>query len=295
MFGYILPEKPELKIKEYEIFKGYYCGICKSIGDRYGQIPRLTLNYDCTFLALLLASIKNEDAVFKRERCVVHPLKKQHVARKSEIIDYASDINLILAYYNLMDDWIDQRSIVSGAGTLFLSTVKRKLQDKYPKKCVIIEEQLKCLQNLEREKCSFIDMAAEPFAKLMEEVTAYEPYCEDKDLEKILRWMGYNLGKWIYILDAYDDIEEDIKRGIYNPIIYQFEYKGQEITEFKGQIKERIRFILLHTLSEVSKAYELLNINNNAGILENIIYFGMLRKTEHILENGSCGNFEKSI
>ena len=124
MFGYILPEKPELKIKEYEIFKGYYCGICKSIGDRYGQISRLTLNYDCTFLALLLASINNEDVLLRRERCIAHPLKKRIVARQSEIIDYASDMNLILAYYNLKDDWIDQRSIVSGTGTLFLRKVK---------------------------------------------------------------------------------------------------------------------------------------------------------------------------
>jgi len=104
MFGYILPEKPELKIKEYEIFRAYYCGVCKSIGDRFGQITRISLNYDSAFLALLLDSISRENVKIRKEKCFIHPLKKLFVARDSEVIDYASDINIILAYHNLKDN-----------------------------------------------------------------------------------------------------------------------------------------------------------------------------------------------
>jgi hypothetical protein len=164
--------------------------------------------------------------------------------------------------------------------------IHKKLFNKYHKKCVIIEKQLNCLHHLEKEKCSSIDRAAEPFAKLMEEVTAYEPFCKDDKIEKILRWIGYNLGKWIYILDAYDDLDKDIKSKSYNPIIYQFNYQGQDVEEFKKQIKERIEFNLMYSLSQIAKAYELLDKEYNDGILENIIYLGMLRKTEHILEKG---------
>lgn len=295
MFGYILPEKQELKIREYDMFRSYYCGVCKSIGNRYGQIPRLTLNYDSTFLALLLNSIGGEDVFLKRERCIVHPLKKHYVAKKSEIIDYASDINLILAYHNLKDNWRDQKSFLSGTGAIYLKPIYRKLREKYLGKCIIIEEQLKELQKLEEQKCTSVDKAAEPFAKLMEEVTAYDLYCKDKKTEKILRWLGYNLGKWIYILDAYDDLEKDIKKNDYNPIIYQFNYKGQDIQDFNKQIESRIGFNLTYTLSEVSKAYELLDIKRDSGIVENIIYLGMLRKTEQTLGKWSCEKLEKSI
>ncbi|MGI6778320.1 MAG: DUF5685 family protein [Acetivibrionales bacterium] len=295
MFGYVLPEKPELKIREYEMFRAYYCGVCKSIGKRYGQISRLTLNYDSAFLAILISSVYQEKVNIKMERCIVHPVKKRYVVGKSEIIDYSSDINLLLAYYNLEDNWRDEKSVISGIGKLLLSTNFKKLREKYKEKCVIIEDRLKELEALEKEKCSSMDRAAEPFARLMEEVLLYKPVCDSAETEKILRWIGYNLGKWIYILDAYDDIEDNINNKAYNPLLYQYNYSGQEMGQFKGFIKKDVEFNLLYTLDQISKAYELLEIKCNTGILENIIYMGMLRKTEKILGMGGCKEVEKSI
>jgi len=295
MFGYILPEKPELKIKEYELFRAYYCGVCKSICKRCGQVPRLALNYDSTFLAILLSSIAGEKACVNRERCIVHPLKKRSVIKNSDIIEYASDINIILAYYNLKDNWNDERSLASGMGLLALRRGFQKIRKKYAEKCDIIESKLRELNKLETEKCDSIDRAAEPFARLMEEIVAYEPLCNEDRNEKILRWIGYNLGKWIYILDAYDDIEDDIKRKTYNPLILQYEYNGEDVSGFKSRIKERVEFNLMYCLNQVAGAYELLEIKNNKGIIENILYMGMLRKTEQILNTGSCREIEKSV
>jgi hypothetical protein len=295
VFGYILPEKSELKIREYELFRAYYCGVCKSIGKRYGTIHRAFLNYDSTFLALLLSSLSEKKLNIITERCMVHPLKKSRVIVKNDIIDYASDINIILAYYNLKDNWSDERSILSWMGNLFLSRGFKKTRKKYEYKCAIIENELGKLANLEKQKCASMDQASEPFAKLMEEVLSYEPLCGDKKRNEILRWIGYNLGKWIYILDAYDDIEDNAKHKTFNVLFYQFNYSGGDIRDFKSKIVERVRFSLEYSLSQISKAYELLETTRHASIVENIIYMGMLRKTEQILEIGSCKRVEESI
>ena len=292
MFGYILPEKPEMKVKEYELFRAYYCGVCKSLGKRSGQLKRFLLNNDSTLLAVLLSAVSGEMPEIKWETCIAHPVVKRHVVKNSGIVDYASDINVLLAYYNLEDDKQDEGSAIAYAGTTLLYRTFAKLKKKYPAKCGIIEDRLKELHQLEKENCPSMDRAAEPFAKLMEEVTAYEPLCKEKKTCDILRWIGYNLGKWIYLLDAYDDIEDDIKEKSYNPLVSQFNYKDEAVAEFKKRIRERVEFNLTYSMDQIGKAYELLEVKNNAGILENIIYMGMLRKTEKILGTGSCRKVE---
>ncbi len=295
MFGYIIPEKPELKIKEYEAFRAYYCGVCRSIGKRHGQLKRLTLNYDSAFLAVLLSAVANVPGKVMRRRCPAHPFEKRHMIEESSIVDYASDINLLLAYYNLEDKKRDDDKIAPSAAMLILKRRFRMLRKKYSEKCVIMEARLDDLVSLENEKCASMDMAAEPFAKLMEEVTAFEPLCGDEKTEQTLRWIGYHLGKWIYLLDAYDDLEKDIRDKSYNPLIYQYQYKDQDINEFKLQIRDRVEFNLMYSLNQISKAFELLEIKINQGIIENIIYMGMRRKTENILGMGSCKHSEEYV
>jgi len=292
MFGYIVPEKPEMKIKEYELFRAYYCGVCRSIGKRHGQLERLTLNYDSTFLAILLSSVAGEHVTIKKARCIAHPVNEKHIIQSNSIIDYASDINILLAYYNLEDKRRDDGKLVPAAAMILLSRAFKKLKRKYFDKCSIIEDRLNDLLKLEIAKCASMDMAAEPFARLMEEVTAYEPLCKEEKNDKTLRWIGYNLGKWIYLLDAYDDLEKDIKGENYNPLIYQYKYDKQEISEFKQEVHEKIEFNLTYSLNEIARAFELLDIKANKEILENIIYMGMLRKTEKILGIGSCSKVE---
>jgi hypothetical protein len=295
MFGYVLPEKPEMKIKDYELFRAYYCGLCKSIGRQYGQLKRLLLNYDSTFLAVLLFSISDDKPEINSEKCIVHHIKKRHVVKNSAIVDYAADINILLAYYNLEDKRLDNDMLIAGPAVLALKRSYKKIRNKYKSKCHLIEIQLKALQKLEEEKCNSMDKAAEPFARLMEEIVTYEPLLQEPGPYKIIRWIGYNLGKWIYLLDAFDDIEKDIERKNYNPLIYQFEYKGEDIGEFKQRIRERVEFNLTYSLSQISKAYELLDKKNNTGILQNILYLGMLKKTETILGTRSCSKIGESI
>ena len=286
MFGYILPEKPELKIREYEMFRAYYCGVCKSIGKRCGQSKRFLLNYDTTFLALFLSSLEGENVHVCPQKCIAHPVKKRHIAKNTKAIDYASDINVLLAYYNLLDNWKDERSVKSGTAALLLNSAKKKLMKEHSEKCVIIEKRLQELSKLEQEKCCSMDRAAEPFAKLMEEIFAYKPLCADEKIEKALRWIGYNVGKWVYIVDAFDDIEKDIKKNSYNPLLLQYGYNKETAEKFRESIKSKVEFNLTYALGEIARTCELLDFKKNKGLVENIIYMGMLRKTEQILKIG---------
>jgi hypothetical protein len=295
MFGYIVPEKPEMRIKDYELFRAYYCGVCKSIGKRHGQLKRLTLNYDSAFLAILLSAVAGEPVKVEKLRCIAHPVEKRHIIRDNRMIEYASDINILLAYYNFEDKRRDDGALISATAMKVMGRAFKKLRRKYADKCSVIEEKLEELLKLETTECASMDMAAEPFAKLMEEVVSCEEFRGNEKMEKILKWIGYNLGKWIYLLDAYDDLERDIRAGNYNPLIYQFKYDKNDINEFKKGIQDKVEFNLTYSLSEIARAFELLDIKANKAILENIIYMGMLRKTEKILGTGSCNQGEQSI
>ena len=288
MFGYIMPDKPELKIREYEIYRAYYCGVCKAIKKNHGNIPRLTLTYDTTFLALFLSSLVEEQPQIKDSRCALHPLKRRKIAVNSEILDYAADMNILLFWLSLKDKWLDERSKTARAGMFALGPAYRRLKEQYPEKSRIIHSRLKELSQLEEDKCDSIDQAGEPFAKLMEEIICYPPLCSDKKSQTLLRWIGYHIGKWLYTIDALDDLEEDIKNKSYNPFIYQYNYRGGDVGVFKDSLLQNAEFLLIHTLSELARSFELMDFQRHKDIAGNIIYLGMQKKTEAILGRGKC-------
>lgn len=293
MLGYIKPDKPELKIKEFEIYSGYYCGICKSIAKRYGQFPRLSLNYDSVFLAILIAGINSEKEHFKTERCIVHPAKKRTILYDSPEADYAADILLLLAYYKLRDDIHDERSMKAALAAALMKGTFKTLLETVPDQCESVRDQLTELTRLENENCPSIDRSAEPFAKLMEEVFDYPGWRGDENaaaLSENFRRIGYHLGKWIYLIDAYDDIEDNIKKKSFNPLLVQLEFDpGKETVEdFKSRIRERVERNLVLYLSEIAKSCSQLKFEKNQGLIENILYFGLMRKTEEILREKSA-------
>lgn len=296
MLGYIKPDKPELKIKEFEIYSGYYCGICKSISKRYGQLPRLALNYDSVFLAILLAGISPAKEHIQIQRCFVHPVKKRTIIYDSPEIDYAADILLLLAYYKLKDDYQDEGSKKAAVGSALMKGTFQRLMEAAPDKCAYVGGQLDELSRLEREKCPSIDRSAEPFAKLMEEVFDYPGWKNDNDgaLSQTFRKIGYHLGKWIYLIDAYDDIEDNFKKNSFNPLILQLEFdpKKETTEEFRERIRERIERNLVLYLAEIARCCGELNFEKNQGLIENIVYFGLMRTTEETLMKGIEKNAE---
>ena len=264
MFGYVLANKPELKMREFYKYKAYYCGLCKVLRDKYGLKGQVTLTYDMTFLVILLTSLYESETQRMEERCIVHPLKKQKMLC-NEITEYAADMNIILTYYKLLDDWHDERSKVSLAGLRVLHKTFLQLKEKYPEKCCIIKKCLGLLRQCEVKGEENMDVSSRYFGKLMSELFVYK----NDVWEKTLRRMGFFLGKYIYILDAYDDLEDDIGKDAYNPLVSMYNRE-----DFHEKCEEMLTFVLAECTSE----FEKLPCIEDVEILKNILYAGVWDK-----------------
>lgn len=284
MFGYVKPLKEEMKLREFEVFRAYYCGLCKQIGKK-SYISKLTLTYDMSFLALLLSSIYLDKESTTEKFCLYKFGKVNTLANK--YIDYSADMNIILSNRKLIDNYKDDKNYFSLLFSKVINT-KRSLPESQ-EKINTIDNYLDNTFNLEKNKTGSIDEISHDFAKICEKI--FDIY----DDSVTLRILGYNIGKWIYILDAFDDIEKDVQKNNYNPLLYRFKYeKDESIEDFKERITENIEFTLIRCLSEASNAYELIDFKKNKDILDNIIYLGLDRQTTRVLKGG-CDKSEESI
>jgi len=264
MFGYVLAHKPELRMREFYKYKAYYCGLCKVLREKYGFLGQVTLTYDMTFLVILLTSLYESETKKEEHRCIVHPAKKQKMLW-NEITEYAADMNIILTYYKLLDDWEDEKSKVGYIGQYAYQKAFRELKEKYPEKCEVIRKCLERLHQFEGQNEGNIDIVARCFGELMGELFVYK-----KDVwEGTLREMGFYLGKFIYILDAYDDIEKDIEKNNYNALISLSEYE-----DFEKKCEEMLNYVL----AECSHHFEKLPCVEDVEILRNILYAGVWDK-----------------
>lgn len=295
MIGYVTCEKPELKVREFEIYSGYYCGVCKSLGAEYGQIPRMLLSYDAAFLAMVMAGTADTESEISMEHCITHHIKKKTVIR-NDSIDYAADVMMILAWHNLKDDVEDEGKISSRLLMTLLRGKYRILEKKYPELCSSVEEEIEKLSFIEREKSPSLDMASEAFARIMRIVFTGDGKNRDDKSKSGLAMLGYHLGKWIYLMDAWEDLEENIESGAYNPLIYRHKLNSEEsVADFRERIRENVEFNLLMNLSQVGEAVENIDIKDNSGIIDNVVYMGLLRRTEKALGKEGVVNGEKSI
>lgn len=279
-----------MKIREYELFRSYYCGLCKSIGDRYGQVSRLSLTYDCTFLALVLDGVYNDKINIKEGRCALHPIKKKKIVGENFFVNYAADCNIILSYNKLIDNKIDDGRLRDNVASSLFSKAYKKSKEKHPSLSHRIEVLLSTQRDLEAAGCDSIDEVAEPFAKITEALFSNDELFEklrehqgadnpaefDNTAIKALKWLGYNIGKWIYIVDCFDDLKRDYEKDEYNVILRSKPMEdGESIDEYKVRITENISFILDYSMAEAGKAIDLMELKHGKGIIENIIYSGL--------------------
>lgn len=292
MFGYVTPLKPELKIREYESFKSYYCGVCMHIKDGFGNIPRMSLNYDMTFLGLLLDGLHKEERSFKIQRCIAHPLKKKPMIVNNKALAYAAAMNVSLVYYKLLDDVADDKSIKSKVSSMILSSYKSKFNRNVTMINDIIEENLKKLSYLEVEKkFSSIDEIAHPFSEIVGKILNLYPEKFEGDSEEVrgnLYELGYSLGKWIYLIDALDDLKEDMEKNKFNPIDYLYNTDSKTYEELMEEIRDRMEFTIFNCGYTCRNALENLPIKRNKEILENIISLGMMDKYTKITTECEC-------
>ena len=292
MFGYITPLKPELKIKDFAKFRSYYCGLCFHLKSNAGNIPRIALNYDMTFLAVLLDSISLTEPTVEIKRCFMHPLEKKPVIINNEALSFSASINIALYYYKIKDDIYDDKDLKS--------IILEKILKPYFKKASsitkinsLIESNLKDLSDFEKNKnFNFIDEIAHPFSNIVGIILKEYPFKLVNDSEELrnnLYNFGYTLGKWIYLIDAFDDLEDDIKNKKFNPINHLYNKENYSFNELLPLIKERLEFSILNCSYNCNEILKSLPLKRNEDILKNILELGMMDKYLKI-SNNTCEN-----
>lgn len=260
--------QPEMKFKDYDLYRSFYCGLCRELKERYGLSGQISLNYDLTFLLVLLSALYEPPTRKGKTRCVMHPVCRQPV-RKNEITEYAADMNIILTYYKCDDDWRDERKLLKLAYARLLKNKNRRLAAHYRQKTKIVVSCLEQLSAWEKAGEQDIDKMAGCFGKIMEEMFAYR----QDEWEPTLRRMGFYLGKYIYLLDAYEDVEKDVKNGNYNPF---------SKTYMMEEFQENTRKLLIMMLAECCREFEKLPIIKYGDILRNILYSGVWVRFEEV-------------
>ena len=281
MFGYIRPLECELKVREQAEYRGIYCGLCKRIGRRYGQLERLTLSYDCAFLALTLFAVSGR-AKFSPGNCGPRIYRgRRAMADASPVLDYAADVNVLLAWYKAADDAADEKNMKARVARAALKRAYRKAARANPALDFEIRESMAHLRAVEEDKTPSTDEPSNAFGKLLTAVILQAPMLPASE-RKAAEWMYYNLGKWVYLMDAWDDCARDQKSGNYNPFL------------LSGMAKEQAAFLLTITLNEAKKAYDLLTQIAPGGVLENIMTLGLMHAQERVLLAQDCGAQDKA-
>jgi len=282
LFGYIRPQKSELLVREYEQYKGVYCALCRQLGKSYGIISRLTLSYDCTFYALLLMALSDECCEFEKGRCTVNPLKKCIFCKtgEKELIK-ASAISVILTYFKIRDDVVDSHFWGKLRAYLLLpiaSSIRKKAARDFPKMDKIISSAMEKQKLAESDKNSVMDFYAEPSAKMLGEIFELSVDKTDENYTqkvRVLQQIGYFLGRWVYLIDAGDDIEKDIKNGSFNPYILKYNLNATSSQEDIMEVKKYANQALNLTISQITAALNILDFNCYDTIIKNVIFKGL--------------------
>lgn len=271
MFGYVTPDKPNMYIKDYTMYKAFYCGICKKTGKMYGQLMRFTTNYDITFINILLHNILEQKVEIINQTCILNPIKKKSIVVSNHLTEQVINLNVLLADFKLDDDIIDNNKL---SKKFFKFLIRRKVKRARQKLPEIYERIRKARieqNNIENDNNKSIDKAAHPFASMIRDIfklMAKERYTED------IGSLAYQLGRFIYIVDAIDDIDKDILNKDYNPVklYYPDIYSKEDLFD---KHSEDVDFILNSTYNEIRRCYSNTDFKLCEGVVTNILWYGL--------------------
>ncbi len=266
MFGYVTINKPELKVKDYERYHAYYCGLCRRLKERHGRFGQMTLTYDMTFLIILLTSLYEDKLETQKHTCIVHPHKK-HLMLMNDVTNYGADMNIALSYHHFLDDWEDEKKMSGLLGKSAFSRRYKKIKKQYPTQCTAIEQALQGLASCEKENQLDPLAVSEWFGHLMAELMIFR---EDA-FAGTLREIGDSLGRFIYLMDAYMDLDHDRKKGCYNPFLAWCDEDDYE---------EMVKQLLIQQIGRTTVALEKLPLELDVCLLRNILYEGVWTKYE---------------
>ena len=285
MYGYVRIYAPELKVREQEYYRAVYCGLCRSMGKCTGQCSRATLSYDITFFALVRKALLGETVKVKPRRCMAHPLRRRPMAEPDDTLRLCAYLSAILAYHKIKDDRADEKGLkraVATVATPYLSSLRRRaLRRGHTVTDDRVASAMQALRHLEDERPMSVDEPADLFGNLMGALLSAD-LADDRAI--LANAIGRHIGRWIYILDAADDFEEDVRRARYNPLACL--YRDPDMKSLPRERRETIRLSLMQELAGLERAFDLLDVQDNpdlCGILSNILYESLPRETTRVL------------
>lgn len=291
MFGYVLPVREKLTEQQWQDYRAAYCGLCHTLKKRYGFLARFLLNYDFTFLALLLRREREAPCVSCR-RCISSPLQGRNASEADPSLEAAADISVLLVYWKLKDQLADERGLRRLPALSLLALfhrVFRRGRNRNPALHQEIGRRLSDLQQLERERCSSIDRMAEQFALIM---TAMVPQNWDESSRRVMEQLLYHLGRWIYLIDAWDDLDEDLKRNRYNPVASRYQLTASSPSEVREEARQNLERTVCHSENLAISAFHLEDFGYHSAVVENILCAG-LQSVRHLVFSGEWKKYRK--
>ena len=269
MFGYVLPSGEYMSEAAKEQFQGAYCGLCHTLGRHYGLAGRMILNYDMTFLAMLLSDGKG---TLCKKGCALHPVKGRPCTCGEAAFDTAAHYSIVLTWWQLWDG-IQDHSFFGGLkyrlAALFLRRAYKRARKVVPEFDRHTQEHLHLLATLEAEKCPSIDAVADTFAQLL---TGVAMEVEGENHRRVLSQLFYHLGRWIYLVDAADDLENDFRSGSYNPLIYRFSLQTGQLSD---EARQELSLTLDSSVRTMAAAFELWDFGAYNAVIESTVYHGL--------------------
>ena len=288
MYGYVLPDKPNMYIKDYYEFKAYYCGICKSIGSNCGQLMRFSTSYDYVFLNAFAHNLMGVEVQFDIENCVLHPFRRSQMIRRDDITKQVVEMSNILLYYKVQDDIIDGGHKFRKLARNILNRSYRRACAKYPTLEALVREEYTKLREYEVANEKSVDKVSDTFGTIMVGLgSAFRPLSEDEST------LLYQLGKWVYLIDALDDLDEDYKKGNFNVFLNAFEDYAGDLVAFKTKHEEELKSIFNAIINSMRLAYDKIDVKISEGILTNTIYMGIPARTREIFRGEQCKGTKK--
>ena len=279
MFGYISVDMPNLYMKDLALYKACYCGLCKSLAKTTGTLSRLTLSYDLSFLSVFYHNILGVDVEIKKERCVMHTIKKREICKNDFLFERIAAANVILAYNKLCDDIDDENK--GKVKKSFLTRAYKKAAKKEPQINQAAKKMRIGLDKTEKEKIASPDIAADHFAEMTREFSKI--ILGDKYTDKIGE-ISYYIGKWIYLIDALDDFDKDKKKNNYNPFVLSCDCDSKE--KFIESKRSELELLFGTVLNEIATLSREIDYKFNHDLIDNVLRRGLAKKTKEVFTAG---------
>lgn len=281
MYGYIVPNKSTLRASDFVLYRSYYCGICCETGRTYGQLPRFTTNYDFAFLSALLIDYSTAEAVIEEQTCVLNPFKKKAVLQHSLLLARLAAANIMLAYQKASDGVVDGDGVKYGVVRKALEKPCSVARNKFPHLWAAVKNTYRLQREAEEKNVASIDRAADPFASLMRDMPAL---LLDGKSDESIRGLCYNIGKFVYLADALDDIVDDCKHRRYNPFAAVYG-EAKNRAAFIAEHRDDLQFAFDVCCNRAAKYLSELKLTQSYSLIRNVVCDGMRSKTAELMNS----------